>query len=213
MIKNVSLLFLLVWFLPSVVFADAAKKFPITLSQDVYQNADLPFNTYQGPGAFDTYLVMNVRFEPVADVFAQIRQALYPKLINRGEAHITVITPPEYAESLQGKMSMDEMNKIAREMKIQKSHFTVLGVGSGRISADGKTQEAFFLILKSDDLLQIRRAIYQAFVKKGGDPKAFDPEHFFPHITVGFTKRDLHEADGVIKDVQHSLDLRFPLKQ
>lgn len=28
----------------------------------------------------------------------------------------------------------------------------------------------------------------------------FRAERFFPNITVGFNKRDLHESDGVIKD-------------
>ncbi len=214
-VRTRSILFLLAWLLPAIVvgpsaFAESAEqKIPITLLQEIYQNEKLPFNTYEGPGAFDSYLVMNVRFEPIAEILAKIRQALYPNLINRGEAHITVITPPEYVQALKNKLSMREINQIARELEIQKSRFDVLGVGSGKIFLDGRTQETFFLIVQSEDLLQLRRLIYKRFVDKGGDPKSFDPEHFFPHITVGFTKRDLHENDGVIKDVQHSLDPRF----
>ncbi|MEK6625252.1 MAG: hypothetical protein AABY86_09805, partial [Bdellovibrionota bacterium] len=96
-VRTRSILFLLAWLLPAIVvgpsaFAESAEqKIPITLLQEIYQNEKLPFNTYEGPGAFDSYLVMNVRFEPIAEILAKIRQALYPNLINRGEAHITVI--------------------------------------------------------------------------------------------------------------------------
>jgi len=161
----------------------------------------------------DSYLVMNVRYAPVAEVFSQITPAVYPTLISRGEAHITVITPPEYSQSLKSKLSMKEINQIARDMEIQNARFDILAIGSGKIASSPRPLETLFLIVRSGDLLQLRREIHKAFVAKGGDPKAFGPEHFYPHITIGYTKRDLHESDGVIKDIEHSLDPRFSLVQ
>ncbi|MBI2519920.1 MAG: 2'-5' RNA ligase family protein [Bdellovibrio sp.] len=218
-IKNILAFFLLTCLLPAALFGGdyfseiTNQRVLIRLSQDIYYNQALPFNTYEGPGAFDSYLVMNVRYEPVKQVFGQITPAVVSRLISRGEAHITVITPPEFTQTLKSKLTMAEINQIARDMEIQKSRFNVLAVGSGKIISGGLPLETFFLIVQSEDLLQIRRRIQKAFVAKGGDQKAFDPESFYPHITVGFTKRDLHESDGVIKDIEHSLDPRFSLFQ
>ncbi|OGT48298.1 MAG: hypothetical protein A3E82_05775 [Gammaproteobacteria bacterium RIFCSPHIGHO2_12_FULL_38_11] len=60
-------------------------------------------------------------------------------------------------------------------------------------------------------MLNIRRQIYQEYLANGGTRQAWDPDHYYPHITVGYSLRDLHESDGVIKDVAHSLDNRFEL--
>ena len=67
------------------------------------------------------------------------------------------------------------------------------------------------MIVDSAKLRLIRYKIYELFVERGGDPKAFDPTWFFPHITIGYTYKDLHENSGVLKNVKHSLDKRFEI--
>jgi hypothetical protein len=44
-------------------------------------------------------------------------------------------------------------------------------------------------------------ALQNQFENSGGRPGDFDADKFYSHITVGFTDRDLHEADGVIKNM------------
>lgn len=166
-------------------------------------------------------LAMNIPYAPIQRVRGIIEQETGLKLdflrawAPEGEAHITVITPIEYAQVLVGPdvkaplISMQEIAEIAKAESIQSSEVTVLGVGSGRLKIEAREETTFFLIVESENLRTIRQQIYHLFVKKGGDPHAWDPRHFFPHITVGFTRRDLHESDGVVKDVQHSWDPRF----
>ncbi len=59
---------------------------------------------------------------------------------------------------------------------------------------NGKPEETYFLILHSENLLKIRRQIYQDYLANGGPAQAWNPDHYYPHITVGYSLRDLHEA-------------------
>ena len=173
-----------------------AEAFAFELSQSVYKNSDLPFTKHEGTGAFDSYLTMEIKYGPVKELFKQVAHAELKPLRNRGEAHITVITPVEYFEVLKEKVSIKEINEIAVHNNIQKSVFEVVCLGKGSFKKD----ETFYLVLKSADLIKIRNEIQKLFISRGGKAEAFKASHFFPHITLGFTTRDLHEADGVIKD-------------
>jgi 2'-5' RNA ligase len=90
-------------------------------------------------------------------------------------------------------LNIDKINEIALSSNIQAANFSVEGVGKGTKGND----HTFFILVKSKDLLLVRQKILK---NTDQDTRIFDPQHFFPHITIGFTSRDLHEADGVIKD-------------
>lgn len=63
-----------------------------------------------------------------------------------------------------------------------------------------KEIKTYFLVVGSPALLAIRKKISKLFVEKGGQAKDFVADNFFPHVTIGFTQRDLFESDGVVKD-------------
>lgn len=170
------------------------------LSEQVYKNSKIPFISHTGSGPFDSYLTMEVNFEPIADLFKQLLIAKRMELTNRGEAHITVITPVEYFEILKSKITMTEIDELAQKHKIQSSKFEAVCVGKGSADINGKTEYAFYVVVRSPDLLKLREEIHKLFVSKGGDKEFFKPQYFYPHITLGFTERDLHLSDGVIKD-------------
>jgi len=190
----------------------------LTVPSTIYDNSDLQAVVAKGEGAFDNALAMNVQYLPIKNVREELQIQINKKLDflkiwnESGEAHITVITPPEYTNVFKGKLSMDEIGAIARLNNIQKSRITINGIGIGRANIQNQVEESYFLIVTSPDLVKIREEIYSSFINKGGDPAAWNPHHYYPHVTIGYTKRDLHEADGVIKDVQHSLDSRFQLR-
>jgi 2'-5' RNA ligase len=178
----------------------------------VVQNGRLvPFQTHANA------LAINIPYQPVADLRQQLERHLEKNLDNfkswnpQGEAHITVVTPPEFESVLSKKLSMDEINAIAMHENIQTSDVNVLGLGTGRTIIADQNEETFFILVSSSKLNSIRESIHDAFVAKGGAPESWDYKTYYPHITVGFTKRDLHIQDGVIKDVEHSLDARFQL--
>lgn len=200
-----------------VTSAKAQVRAPIFLSPNILLNYQMPFASHTGPGAFDNALSMNIPYESVANVRHQLSRLLGFDLKTfrgwspQGEAHVTVITPPEYANVLSRYLSIHRIEEMARQQYIQNSDLQILGLGSGRTSINGQIQSTYFLMIYSKNLLTIRQLIYKEYVKNGGPKNAWDPFHFYPHITVGFTLRDLHEQDGVIKDITHSLDKRFSL--
>lgn len=146
-----------------------------------------------------SYLAMAIPFEPVDGLRAAVAQATSLNLKTRGEAHITVITPPEFSGALSHKLSMGEIEHIANEMNIQKARLDLVCLGGGEVTARRGADHNFFIVVRSEDLLAIRRRIAEEFVRRGGNPEAFSPDQFYPHVTVGFTKRDLHIQDCVIK--------------
>lgn len=190
----------------------------LTITTDIYNSVFEPFNTYGGDGPYDSFLSMNIKYDQIKNLRLQIENALnikldYLKTMNPlGEAHVTVITPVEYFNVLKDKISIDEINKLAIRYEIQKSDLKILGLGSSKKMINEKVHETFFVIVDSYELRNIRQQVFYEYVRRGGDKSKFDPTWFFPHITVGFIGRDLHESDGVLKNLKHSLDNRFNLK-
>ncbi len=177
----------------------------MTLSKHV--NDRVPFVVHNGSGAEkEIYLARNISFQPIAELCDQISN-VYRVLKNRGEAHITIVTPPEYTSKLNGFVSVEEMNSVALKHDIQGVPFDIIGLGSGSISVEGGVEETFYLVVRSPGLSQIRETIFNLALSRGAKISA-DEFVFYPHITVGFTLRDLFIQDGIIKDSQ-SLDKRF----
>lgn len=189
----------------------------IVLSPQVLKSNQLAFAAHYGPSPFDNALAMNIPYQPIAEVRHQLSRVMSYQLnffkgwsVN-GEAHVTVITPPEYATVLSKYVSIQKINEIAIRNAIQNSDLQFLGLGRGQAMIDRQLQSTYFIIVYSKNLIFIRQQIYQEYLKNGGPKEGWNPLHFYPHITVGFTLRDLHEQDGVLKDVTHSLDPRFQL--
>lgn len=143
---------------------------------------------------------MEVNFPPVAELFKQLLIAKRVQMTNRGEAHITVITPVEFDNVLSAKLTLEDIDAIAKKVRIQASEFKVVCLGKGSANVEGKSEDTYYIVVQSEDLLSIREAVQKKFEEKGGVKGAFKASQFYPHITLGFTRRDLHESDGIIKD-------------
>ncbi|MGZ5279963.1 MAG: hypothetical protein ACXWC9_08475, partial [Pseudobdellovibrionaceae bacterium] len=101
-------------------------------------------------------------------------------------------------------VTIQQINQLARKMNIQRSSFTVQCMGRGEAQIDGQNQQTYFVVVQSEDLLRIRRAI-QALVRKSDNGLSkFNADAFYSHITLGYTERDLFEDDGILKDCTHS---------
>lgn len=154
-------------------------------------------DTTYGP---DYWLGMNIDNNAVTEIRNNF-ESQHPELIlkNRSDSHITVITPPEYQTILKPYLSPQAIDNIALSAHIQRSHFKVICIGRGDANENNKLLQTYFLVVESPDLINIRKKIFDAYVKNGGDPSRFDPQNFLPHITLAFTDHDLFESDGVYK--------------
>lgn len=198
-------LFIILLFLSNLVLAE-----DLSISKAMLNNSKMPFVERSQA------LALNVHYKDVQSLRANISKSIHRQLKflqswdANGEAHVTTITPPE-AGVLTRFIPEKKINQIARDLKIQESDIEILGIGSGKKKFGNETGETFFIIVKSRNLLLIREKILEAYLKAGGPANNFKPKYFYPHVTIGYTHSDIHEQDGLIKDVQHSLDSRFTL--
>jgi hypothetical protein len=190
-------LFALFLLCPPVFAAESEK--PFLLSPTLWDRVDPARHTEDRP--FGSYLVMNLNFDAAKALYQQIDGRLggtLDKKKARTEAHITVITPVEYDRVLKPVLDIEEIHAIAGERRIQRAGFEAICMGRAR-SADAK-RETYFLVVESRELREIRREVFRRFRLNGGDPSRFDPELWYPHVTIGYTGGDLHlERDGVMK--------------
>ncbi len=156
----------------------------------------------------DDFLALNVPFEPVRKLRKRLEKSTGLKLLSRGEAHVTVITPPEFA-ILKNHLRMQEIEEIALREKIQEADLEILGLGEGRLDDDGGERRTYYIIVKSKRLMRIRETVENLFRARGGKKEDFVAADYYPHITVGFTHVDLHSEQGIVKDER---SLRYELK-
>jgi hypothetical protein len=168
----------------------ALKTLRSTVSKSQLQPAQIAFASHAD------YIAANIALAPIGALRSQVETAVGGSIKNRGEAHITTITPIEMGV-LTKKLAASQIERIAIDNGVQKANVVPKCIGLGSKGADS----TFYLVVESPDLLAVRRAIAAAYVAKGGAASAFNAEKFFPHATIGFTKRDLFESDGVIKSV------------
>lgn len=167
------------------------------------------FIYHQAPTPFGSYLALNLDFKPYNELRTALEKRIDTHLQHRGEAHITVITPIEFDQVLSRKISIDKIQSIAIKANLQKAQWSLVCVGQGQAQVNGKKESTYFVVVESLDLIEIRKKIHSAFIQAGGNPKNFDPQLYFPHVTLGFTARDLHYEDGVLKNTQACI---HPLK-
>ncbi|MEK2645554.1 hypothetical protein [Bdellovibrio sp. BCCA] len=190
----------------SLSLTACASTSPYALSSLSYSEKDLKTSPSRGVASVDSkkdnnksYLSLELPYPAFEKLRGEVEKTQHVSLQHRGEAHITVITPPEY-KKIQKKVSMKEINALASEMGLQKAPYKLLCVGKGSIKDHGKDESTYYAVVESDRLFQIRKAVHLLYTSKGGKTEDFNPEAFYPHVTLGFTQRDLHLEDGVIKD-------------
>lgn len=177
-----------------------AKVLSFNLDPSIHNTASLPYISHYDPNGMNSYATMEVPFKPVADVRIQLEAQLQQSLKNRGEAHITVITPVEYTKALRHYINMKEIDQLAIQSHLQASTFKVLCLGRGTAKIGTSMEYTYYIVIDSTHLQNFRILVNQLFLDRGGDPSAFNPYKYYPHITLGFTKMDLHESHGVIKN-------------
>lgn len=193
-LKKIGLLILL-------LTIDLAQAKVLTLSREVFKK--VPFSSqYSEDGA----LIRNVNYPAVNDLIPQLNKLYQLNLEDRREAHITVVTPPEFQSSLKKVFTTNEI--VSRyQFGIQATPFEIVCVGS-RKSSTGLNQ-VFYLVVKSNELNDLRVDLAKEAnrrAKQQGVPLVFKPEVFWPHITIGYVGGDVFEfskgSESCLPDVK-----------
>ncbi|KAJ1994732.1 hypothetical protein H4R33_000155 [Dimargaris cristalligena] len=165
----------------------------------------VPVESHSGPLPYESWLQHTLNFTHLAPVIRQLEWVHPGPLLNRGEAHVTVVTPPEFDRILAPVgITVADLDALALQAGLQHVPFKVLCVGRQRLVSPEKaadTLEAYNLIVQADAWLDLRWDIWRLFVQRSGEPSAFDPAHFWPHITLGYSHRDLFVEDGMYKGI------------
>lgn len=157
----------------------------------------------QGHGG---YLALPLPYDPVRPFFSELAKREMFKtpdapLVSRGEAHVTVITPPEFEILRQTNppLTLAEIEHVARAAQLESLDLVPICLGRGQARIEGRLESTYFIVVRSAALLRIRREIQELFRQRGGKTDSFNADRYFPHVTIGFTKVDLHEHQGVLK--------------
>jgi 2'-5' RNA ligase len=148
-----------------------------------------------------TWLGKSLDYARYLNQLTSIEKKNQVKLLSRGEAHITLITPPEYKDTLSKVIPMSRIEDLYKTMDIDSVQFTEICIGEAKINKNSKDLKTWFVVIKSPQMLEFRKAVQKEFEAAGGVKGSFDALNWYPHITLGYTERDLHASDGVIKDI------------
>lgn len=162
------------------------------------QNQPLAVN--KKPASVKSYVSLNLEYPEYQQTLERLDTFLGTKLANRGEAHITVITPPEF-KSLTAKASTETIHQEWEEWKTKTFKKVCLGEGQlitkgeGSLKEKNKVLKTYYVVVEAPELLAFRE-----YLKNKYAVEDFNASVFYPHITLGFTEKDLHFEQGVIKD-------------
>ncbi|KAJ1736294.1 hypothetical protein LPJ61_000078 [Coemansia biformis] len=179
-----------------------------TLCAGALDSHNVPFTSHSDERPFGSYLQQTLDFAPFEELFSAVN-ASAGTLRTRGEAHVTVVTPPEVDRVLgPAGVTIGEIEAIAARAGIQRARLSPVCLGrfAGTLPNPAtKADEGAFLLYSLvvadsfGDLVGIRREIFKLYRAKGGEGALFQPEGFWPHVTIGYDRRDLFIEDGIYK--------------
>ena len=150
-----------------------------------------PISTQKKPASVKSYISLDLEYPEYQQTLNRLDTFLSTKLVNRGEAHITVITPPEF-KTLSANANPESLHQDWQDWKTK--NFSKVCLGEGVLKEKNKVLKTYYVVVESPELLAFRK-----FLKEKYAAKDFNAETFYPHITLGFTEKDLHFEQGVIK--------------
>ncbi len=188
-----------------------AAKPTLKLSKDILKTA--PFSDqFSEDGA----MIRNIDFKAVNNLIPQLERTFAKelkgqKLEDRGESHITVITPPEGKTGFfKGSRGIDLVLPTKKmiqmyKKKMQEALYTPLCIGMQQNKDKSKT--VFYIVINSEDIIDIRNSIYY-YVQRKDKTIPFHPtKNYFSHITIGFVGGDVHGVDKSSKSCVANIEL------
>lgn len=157
-----------------------------------------------GPNPPANYISYDFPFAAFDHTRVELEARAGTKLATRGEAHITVVTPPEFQKLVKVLAPGIVRTTIAAEIHPATPDVKAHCVGQGT----HKNDQTWFVVVESSSLKRAREALAKLFIAGGGAAADFNAGEFYPHVTLGFVNRDLHLQDGVVKDLT---SCKFPL--
>lgn len=151
-----------------------------------------PVASDKKPASIKNYVSLDLEYPEYKATLDRLDTFLSIKLVNRGEAHITVITPPEF-KTLSEKISPEVIHQEWENWSAK--IFDKVCLGEGSLKEKNKVFKTYYIVVHAPEIKGFRM-----FLKNKYGVDNFNSELFYPHITLGFTEKDLHFEQGVVKD-------------
>lgn len=143
--------------------------------------------------ALKNYTSYDLAYPYYKNVYDKLVRRVGP-LKNRGEAHITLISPPEFKNlTVKNGIKPERIHQLTNEFVATQPQFTNNCLG--HFEKDG--QHVYYVVVDSQALFDFRK---QIAAEANLPIEQFDPNLFFPHVTIGFTKEDMHYEQGARKN-------------
>lgn len=164
----------------------------LCVSLFIFSCQNQPLATEKKPASVKSYVSLDLEYTEYQKTLNRLDAFLGTPLVNRGEAHITVITPPEFSK-LTSKVSAEVIHQEWAEWKTKS--FNKICLGEGSLKEKNKVLKTYYVVVEASELLAFRE-----YLKNKYAVDDFQASVFYPHITLGFTEKDLHFEQGVIKN-------------
>ena len=182
-----------------ILFPSSGFAHTLELSDEVLRSSRFKIPFHSGKGKLDSYLAIDVPYGPIKALQKKVEDYFGVTLKSRGEAHITVVTPVEHWKRLRRFLDIKDLHRYGEVEELQSMKYSILCVGRGQRKLKENLESTFFVVLDAPEVVEFRRGVQKLMVLGGGKQWYFKPERYYPHITIGFTKRDLHVSDGIVK--------------
>ncbi len=143
-----------------------------------------------------TYVSVDLEYAAFKSLRQNLEKKIGLKLANRGEAHVTVVTPPEFQKLVTKLDSKEIETLVSANLDLEQGSMKPICIGQGILRDD----QTWYVVIEMESARHARQRLSDAFVKAGGTLDDFRADEFHPHVTLGFDKRDLHLQDGVVKN-------------
>lgn len=145
------------------------------------------------------WVAVPLPFAPIDQLRQNLEKSINIKLQHRGEAHITILTPPEWG-ILSQVLKMEDVEKLVLKERLMNSKFKVKCLKKVTATIKGRSEDSWFLAIDAVGLKDFRQEVWRLYVARGGTADDFKWQRWAPHINVGFTARDLHDEDQINKE-------------
>ena len=140
-----------------------------------------------GPG--DPALVALQPPSPLsAALFQQLLRRAGPSLVAPERPSVPLVLQSEYADSLQGVLSVEDVLDVARDAGVEAARFEPICMGR-RESADGRSGRLFFVLFEAPAFDRFRDQLTPLFPEHTG-AFPYDPKALHPILTIAATDRE-----------------------
>lgn len=143
------------------------------------------------------------------DLFQQLFQRTGESLVAPAHPSVPLVLRGEYADSLQGVLSVEDILNKARDLGLETARFEPICMGRRRESAPGRSDALFFVLFEAPVFDEFRDELTPLFPEHAG-AFPYEPKALSPILTIAATDRRFERWWPMAAKTE--LDCRAPLR-